>query len=455
MCNTKVSEEWANTYIGDGPYTKSSFGVTLEDAIEMYRKGTMLTNDPFQRSWKWSKDRASLLIHSVIFGIPIPVFWANKVDSQTTTKTGKPKDIKIFSLMDGKQRFLAMMRYVEGEYALCDVPPVWDEENESLIDINGCYFKDLPERIQKRILTVSLTINHFDNMTQSQKRELFRRLNNGQPLTAKERNIANCVDLDIITEIGEHAFFRKALTEKAQEQRAQISWIMKAYMILHMDMGDFDYSAKDMAEAMGSVMMTAEEKAEIIAILDKAEQVYDALEGEKKILQRRLATETHFVSLVPFIKRSIDEDISVQRMAGFIKSIFSEKVIVSEDYQDNCRSGSNKTQAIVTRNGILENEYNFYFEGADAEPETIEDSAEATDATADEVTEGETTESENATAGEFRYGMRLRGFAPMCQPMDGLLGREDDQSGKYHDILVYNRELTAAEMADYELDCIG
>ena len=52
----------------------------------------------------------------------------------------------------------------------------------------------------------------------------------------------------------------------------------------------------------------------------------------------------------------------------------------------------------------------------------------------------------------YRYGMRLRGFAPMCQPMNGFVERQDDPTGRYYDILVYNRELTEKELRDYELD---
>ena len=51
-----------------------------------------------------------------------------------------------------------------------------------------------------------------------------------------------------------------------------------------------------------------------------------------------------------------------------------------------------------------------------------------------------------------KYGMRLRGFSIGCQPMDGLLERQDDPSGHYYDILVYNRKLTEKELANYELD---
>ena len=51
--------------------------------------------------------------------------------------------------------------------------------------------------------------------------------------------------------------------------------------------------------------------------------------------------------------------------------------------------------------------------------------------------------------------MRLRGFSPGCQPKDGFVERQDDVTGKYHDILVYNQELTEDELNNYELDFIG
>ena len=55
----------------------------------------------------------------------------------------------------------------------------------------------------------------------------------------------------------------------------------------------------------------------------------------------------------------------------------------------------------------------------------------------------------------YLYGMRLHGFSPGCQPMIGLVERQDDVTGKYHAILIYDRELTDKELNDYELDFIG
>lgn len=58
---------------------------------------------------------------------------------------------------------------------------------------------------------------------------------------------------------------------------------------------------------------------------------------------------------------------------------------------------------------------------------------------------------------EYKYGMRLRGFAPGCQPMDGLVEAQEgrcmgDSRRRYHNILLYNRKLTEDEIRDYELD---
>lgn len=51
----------------------------------------------------------------------------------------------------------------------------------------------------------------------------------------------------------------------------------------------------------------------------------------------------------------------------------------------------------------------------------------------------------------YVYGMRLRGFSPGCQPMDGL-DAVMEGNRKYLNILIYRRELTDEEVRDYELD---
>ena len=55
----------------------------------------------------------------------------------------------------------------------------------------------------------------------------------------------------------------------------------------------------------------------------------------------------------------------------------------------------------------------------------------------------------------YKYGMRSRGFSVGCQPINGLVEREDDPTGKYYDVLIYSRQLSNDELTEYELDYIG
>lgn len=55
----------------------------------------------------------------------------------------------------------------------------------------------------------------------------------------------------------------------------------------------------------------------------------------------------------------------------------------------------------------------------------------------------------------YKYGMRLRGFSIGCQPKEGFVERVDDPTGKYWDILIYDRELSEEETRAYDLDFIS
>ena len=55
----------------------------------------------------------------------------------------------------------------------------------------------------------------------------------------------------------------------------------------------------------------------------------------------------------------------------------------------------------------------------------------------------------------FMYGMRLRPFSIGCQPMEGLARVEEDNTGKYWNILFYANPLNDHEQEEYELDYLG
>ena len=62
----------------------------------------------------------------------------------------------------------------------------------------------------------------------------------------------------------------------------------------------------------------------------------------------------------------------------------------------------------------------------------------------------EAPQTTEAAPALYKYGMKYRGFSIGAQPA-GVVEREDDHTGKYYDIISYNRALSAEELRNYEL----
>lgn len=54
----------------------------------------------------------------------------------------------------------------------------------------------------------------------------------------------------------------------------------------------------------------------------------------------------------------------------------------------------------------------------------------------------------------YAYGMRLRGFSPGAQP-SSCIDLLEDLTGKYYNIVIYDRKLTREEVLHYDLTYIG
>ena len=428
-----------------------------EQITNMIEKNKFNFENIIQRSYVWENERKSELIHSIIENYPVPPLYAMRVDGKT------------YDFLDGKQRLEAIHGFMKDEYHLIGIDPVllYDEDecdgDNELVDVNGLTYSQLPETVRKRINSYALNTYYFDGITTEQTRIMFKKLNNGKPLSTKERNIANCIDILNISEIGKHEFFKKGITEKSLKARKQIPMIMKIWLMLNEDLEDISFASKDFNDIMMETKISDEEKAQINKVLDLMLEVLNLLdEGKAKAARRKFLSETNLVSLVPIFNDVINSGDSAKDLAMFITEIFTTKKTVSPKYADACSAGSAKNSSIQVRNKELVKAWNAFLkskEKAEEESENlVENNSEAPEAPAeDKVVNFPTgsTKGDDEAQNEYRYGMRLRGFSPMCQPDEGLVRREDDVSGNYHDIIVYNRELSSEELDQYELDSLN
>lgn len=317
-----------------------------------------------QRGSVWERKRQSAFIESLILGYPFPNIYAKRVDDGTGKRGGN-----IYYIMDGKQRLLTVKQYLNEEFALTELPEIiyYDDElgKECRVDVSGKKFKELPESLQITLNTVTFNITYFDNLTDEEERELFKRLNAGKPLSVKSRTLASCKDIEGFLDIGSHQLFEEMLTERARENKNQVSLIMKCWCMLNMDIENISFESKALNPTLEATEISESEKFELIKIFDSIASTYSCLiDRKEKKVAKKLYTETHMVSLIPYFKSAIEDGIDAGLFTDWLVDFFGVKdtASVSEQYNDACAGGSAKNVNILARHNALKESYDKFFE---------------------------------------------------------------------------------------------
>ena len=229
-------------------------------------------------------------------------------------------------------------------------------------------FDDLPEELQDRVKDYNFVIYYYEDITDEQVRVLFCKLNNGKPLSAKEKNIAYCVDLMSVANIAEHEVFQKILTAKGLESRKNIPMTMKIHMMVNDFIENASFESKDFNEVIQDTKLTDEQKEMILKVLDKFLAIYNEIPNRTnaklaKTVMKKVGSETHFISLMPFMKKAIEEEVSDALMADFLIDAFGnpDGVLVSAEYAEACKGGSAKNVNIKRRNDEIQKAWDRFF----------------------------------------------------------------------------------------------
>lgn len=151
---------------------------TAKSVVNRIRKGNILFDSYFQRQTnQWSRAQKALLIDSALRGIPIPSVYLEKRISEDGDITNL--------VIDGCQRLSTIAEFMNGDFKLPRGLP--DVEG---MKIAGCSYKTLPEVLQSTLNDCSIILCVIESAAEEEVVELFRRLNNGKPLTAAQQNKA-------------------------------------------------------------------------------------------------------------------------------------------------------------------------------------------------------------------------------------------------------------------------
>lgn len=337
---------------------KSSISWSAKQLKNMIANGKIDFDHIIQRSYVWERKRKSALIESMILGYPIPPVFAKRVDDGTGKRGGN-----IYSIMDGKQRLSTVAQFLNDEFVLTELPPVtyMDEglNTECETDISGMKYSELPEAIQDQLSSTIFSVTYFDNLTKDEEKELFKRLNAGKPLSTKSRLLASCSDIEGLLDVGSHELFDDMLTDKAKDNKNQVTLVMKAWCMMNMPIEEVSFEGKDFNPLFETASISDVERLKLDKVFGMIHDTHLTLvENKEKAVAKKLYTETHMISLVPFFAKAVESGIEVSMMADWLIDFFGSH---NEQYDIAAGNGSAKNSNIMVRNTVLAESFEQFF----------------------------------------------------------------------------------------------
>ena len=178
---------------------------SLQGLHEMVENHVIDLSPKYQRRERWGTARQSELIESFLLNIPVPPVYLSE------------EEYGSYSIIDGKQRIMAVSDYLSNKYKLTKL--------NSFPDIIGFRFHELPDQLQNTLkvrpfLRVITLLKQSDPLL---KYEVFLRLNRGGVrLNNQEiRNVAFRGNLnDAIYEEAMNSFLRQSLNISDTKSKA-------------------------------------------------------------------------------------------------------------------------------------------------------------------------------------------------------------------------------------------
>jgi len=166
--------------------TTKALDISLNELAQMYREGELEVRPEYQRLFRWSVEKQSQFIESLILEMPIPpIFVIELVEGK-------------WELIDGLQRISSYLHF-RGQLSAPEFDPAIRPGDfleldgcDIIEELNGKKFDDLPAPLKIRLKRAFLRVEVVRKETDPRFRYyMFKRLNTGGE-TLSEQEIRNC-----------------------------------------------------------------------------------------------------------------------------------------------------------------------------------------------------------------------------------------------------------------------
>lgn len=169
----------------------------------------------YQRAPVWSKAQKALLIDSILRDFDIPKIILRK----------QPEGSQfLFDVIDGKQRLTAIWEFFSDSFAISRSA----EDYPRLGNLGGKSWTDLSVQAKDKLQFSNITVSRIAEVDDDEIRELFLRLQSGEPLnSAEKRNAMKGPVRDFVTDrLAKHSFWDLAGIRTARFGREEHAAIL-------------------------------------------------------------------------------------------------------------------------------------------------------------------------------------------------------------------------------------
>lgn len=337
-----------------------SLDISFNELLDMYNSGELIISPDYQRLFRWSEEKQSRFIETLILELPLPPIFVIEIEEGS------------YELIDGLQRVSSYLNFrgvlKEGEKLKlkdCDIIP----------ELNGFKYSDFPKTLQIKLKRNFIRVEVLRKESDIDLRyHMFKRLNSGGEILS-EQEIRNCTIRilnpeinDFITNESQNKFYKKTISKlkKNDMDKKRDEELTLRFFTLKNNLNDFfnpfdEYLTKYM-----------EDIASKNKNFDYSKEK-DAFEKTFKILKKSLGSDVfstklssgkyqdnfvlyYFDGITLGIQKFLDEIIKLNDYEK-IKNIFDE--IKSDDNFYKARTGSKSN--IKRRIEIVENKLSKLF----------------------------------------------------------------------------------------------
>lgn len=335
--------------------------------MDMVVDGDLVLDPDYQRNYRWSDDKASRFIESILLNIPVPVIYlAEEQDSS-------------YTIIDGQQRITSLFRYMRSS-ELTNIFP--SEELTELTIQNLIVRSDLNDKkftalenidrsiLSKRPIRCIVVLNESDATL---KYEVFERLNTGSSeLTHQE--VRNCIYRGsfnkLLKELSKNETFVRLLNLPKADQDSMKTVELALRFFAYRDLEESVNYSDNYNEYLNNYMdinkeISNQREEQLRALFNQTVELIDSVLGSGVAFRKAIIDED---SAPKFNKRLINGAIFESQMVAFSRLVENEnnksidelrklclESFLDENYTNNLYQGTARKARAIARSRYLTN----------------------------------------------------------------------------------------------------